>query len=321
MSDVARAVEILRRGGVVAFATETVYGLGADATDAAAVRRIFQIKGRPTTNPLIVHVADIAAAGKCAAQWPAAAQRVAEEFWPGPISLVVKKSANIVDEATAGKATVALRVPRHALALELLRAFGGPIAAPSANKSDHVSPTTARHVREELGEAVEMILDGGSCDVGIESTVLDLSGEIPTILRPGTITQSQIEAVVGNVARFVGSIEESLAASSPGMQRKHYAPRTKAVRFDSQPPTEAAGVGVIAVGDAGEFNTQRSTGKAEGSVRMELPGEPGGYARGFYAALRRLDEMGLRVIYVQMPPDEPAWAAVRDRIVRATTPS
>jgi L-threonylcarbamoyladenylate synthase len=327
MADIARAVEILRRGGVVAFATETVYGLGADATSAAAVRSIFQLKGRPANNPLIVHVADEESATRWAADWPAAAGRLAAEFWPGPISLVVKKSASIVDEATAGKATVALRAPNHPLALELLRTFGGPIAAPSANRSDHVSPTTADHVRQEFGDALELILDGGPCEVGIESTVIDLSEPVPMILRPGRVTRGQIEAVIGPVRVFSGSIEPHLAASSPGQQKRHYAPTTKAFRFDSKPPAEVAGFGLILMGgnecnaQRSTLNAQRSSGERQQSVTIELPGEPGGYAREFYAALRRLDQMHLTAIYIQLPPDKPVWAAVRDRIIRATSPS
>jgi len=191
------AADLLRRGGLVAFPTETVYGLGADATNAEAVARIFAVKGRPATNPLIVHVADLETAKRYAATWSDAAQTLAAVWWPGPLTLVVPKTPEIVDAVSAGRPTVALRVPDHPVALELLRAFGGPVAAPSANRSTHVSPTTADHVRQELGDEVDIILDGGPCSVGIESTVLDLTGDRPVILRPGGVTRQKIEAIVG----------------------------------------------------------------------------------------------------------------------------
>src|SRR3954452_8641218 len=194
-----RAVDILRAGGLVAFPTETVYGLGADAANPAAVRRIFAAKGRPPTNPLIVHVADVAAARRYAATWSDAAQTLAAVWWPGPLTLVVRRAPSIAPEVTAGRDTFGLRVPDHPLALELLRAFGGAVAAPSANRSNRVSPTTAEHVRQELGDAVDLVLDGGPCAVGIESTVLDLTGKVPAILRPGGVSRGQLEAILGKV--------------------------------------------------------------------------------------------------------------------------
>src|SRR3954471_1942381 len=223
MTNLDDATRILRSGGLVAFPTETVYGLGADATNAAAVAKIFAAKGRPATNPLIVHVADLETAKRYTAVWNDAAQTLAAVWWPGPLTLVVPKRPEIVDAATAGRPTVALRVPDHPLALELLRAFGGPIAAPSANRSTHVSPTTAQHVREELGDAVDLVLDGGPCGVGIESTVLDLTTTLPVILRPGAVTPEQIKAVIGQVHLFKGSAAEHVPASSPGQQSIHYA--------------------------------------------------------------------------------------------------
>src|SRR5947207_9629696 len=184
---IGKAVEILRAGGLVAFPTETVYGLGADATNAEAVAKIFAAKGRPATNPLIVHVADVDTARRFAASWPLAASHLAEQFWPGPLTLVLPRSPAIVPAVSAGLRTVGLRVPNHPLALQLLQQFGGPVAAPSANRSNRVSPTTAQHVRDELGDAVDLVLDGGPCAVGIESTVLDLTGDRPAILRPGGV--------------------------------------------------------------------------------------------------------------------------------------
>ena len=184
---IVRAAAIVRSGGLVAFPTETVYGLGADATNADAVAKIFTVKGRPPTNPLICHIADEEMAKRYATIWPLAASRIAQRFWPGPITIVVPKQPTIVDSVTAGLPTVGLRAPAHELTLQLIRVFDGPIAGPSANRSNHVSPTTAQHVRDEFADAIDMILDGGPCEVGIESTVLDLSTPRPTILRPGAI--------------------------------------------------------------------------------------------------------------------------------------
>ena len=300
MSQTIQAAAILRRGGVVAFPTETVYGLGADATNAEAVRKIFAIKGRPSTNPLICHVADAPTARRYAREWPPAASRLAERFWPGALSLVLLKSELIAAEVTAGRDTVGLRVPDHPLTLELLRAVDLPIAGPSANKSNHLSPTTARHVRDELGDAVDLILDGGPCTVGIESTVLDLSGMRPIILRPGGVSREAIEDVIGPVDVFGGVVGSSTAAASPGQQAKHYAPRTPAFRFEP---------------------VQRALLHSDGAALLEVGGEDvDAYARHLYARLRALDERGLHTIYIEMPPDRPEWRAVRDRIVRATRP-
>jgi L-threonylcarbamoyladenylate synthase len=319
MSSVARAVEVLRRGGLVAFPTETVYGLGADATNADAVAKVFAAKGRPSTNPLIVHVADRETARRYAATWDDAMQTMAAVWWPGPLTLVVPKNAVIVDAATAGRPTVALRVPDHPLALELLRAYGGPVAAPSANRSNQVSPTTADHVRAELGDRVDLVLDGGPCSVGIESTVLDLTGDRPVILRPGGVPRRKIEAILGPVELFGGSVDATEAAASPGQHARHYAPRTPAIRFETSQrklirPNAPDGKpnGVIVLSPMVVLK------KWENIVAM--PHSPEMYATHFYAVLRELDAMGMREIFIEMPPDKPEWEAVRDRIRRATTP-
>lgn len=313
-SNIEQAVEILRGGGLVAFPTETVYGLGADATNASAVERIYAVKGRPTTNPVIVHVADIERAQRYALDWPETAQKLAEQFWPGPLTMVLPKSPQIVDQVTAGLATVGLRVPNHPLALELLRAFDGPVGAPSANRSMRISPTTADHVREELGDDVQLILDGGPCDVGIESTVLDLSGDQPCVLRPGMVTRAMIEQVIGPVAMGKPLGDTHQPALAPGQQLTHYAPRTLAFRFNATQAVRIStdGVGIIDIAgiDRPRFN----------EATITLPSDPEQYARHFYAALRQLDRMDLKAIYVEMPPDAPAWAPVRDRIRRATRP-
>lgn len=336
MSDVSRAVRILRSGGLVAFPTETVYGLGGDATNAAAVQRIFTAKGRPPTNPLIVHVADESIARRYAADWPAAAAQLTQRFWPGPLALVVPKKDTIVDVATASLPTVGLRCPDHALALELLREFDGPIAAPSANRSTRVSPTTARHVREELGDAVDFILDGGPCRVGIESTVLDLSTTPPTVLRPGDITARQIEAEIGPVMVFRGVTSSSVPAHSPGQHARHYAPTAAAYRFDSRQIPQVAdwcrenldrAWAVLSIEPLGLDPAAAdllpivgTSGRGPAHKFILMPNAAPEYARCLYATLRSLDQEGIDVIWVQMPPDQPQWAAVRDRLARATKP-
>ena len=319
---------MLRAGGLVAFPTETVYGLGADATNPAAVARIFAAKGRPSTNPLIVHVADLETAKRYTAIWSDAMQTIGAVWWPGPIALVVPRAGGIVDAATAGRPTVALRVPDHPVALALLRAFGGPVAAPSANKSNHVSPTTAQHVRDELGDAVDVVLDGGPCAVGIESTVLDLTGVVPTILRPGGVAREEIETLVGPVELLGGHTSVAEAAPSPGRHAVHYAPRAPAYRFPRGRFREA-------------LAALRRRGITGNAALLELPGgdagwggypivsmraEPKSYAREFYAALRTLDQLLSQlpspggVILIEMPPESPEWLAVRDRITRASRP-
>jgi L-threonylcarbamoyladenylate synthase len=309
---IEQAAEILRRGGLVAFPTETVYGLGADARNGEAIKKIYAVKGRPSTNPLIVHVSGVAMAKLYSSRWPHPARILAQNFWPGPLTLVLPKSSEIVPEATAGLDTVALRMPDHPIAIKLIRKFDGPIAAPSANRSTHVSPTTAEHVRRELGNDVELILDGGPCRVGIESTVLDLTSTTPRILRPGDVTREQIEKFVGPVEMNSIVTQTTTAATSPGQQEIHYAPRTPAFRFDASQFNRFEGddVGVLLIGDSTRTNEHR----------ISLPDNPVSYAQGLYAALRRLDDLNLRAIYVQSPPDTPEWAAVRDRLRRATRP-
>jgi L-threonylcarbamoyladenylate synthase len=294
------ALSILRRGGVVAFPTETVYGLGADATNPRAVARVFEIKGRPGTNPLICHVADANVARRYVRAWPLAASQISEAFWPGPITIVLPKTDAIVPAVTAGLSTVGLRAPNHPLALELLRALDGALAAPSANKSSHVSPTTAQHVRDELDDAVDLILDGGPCEVGIESTVLSLVDDVPRILRPGGITREMIAKVLGRRIEEGREIASATAPqAAPGQLEKHYAPRTPAFRFEQH---------------------ERDRVDLTDAAIIEPALDPQAFARQFYARLRMLDGQQLRAIYIELPPDTLAWHAVRDRILRATRP-
>jgi L-threonylcarbamoyladenylate synthase len=324
VSQVARAVAVLRAGGLVAFPTETVYGLGADATNADAVRKIFAVKGRPSTNPLICHVADAAVARRYAAAWPFAASQLTRHFWPGPLTIVVRKTREIVAEATAGLDTVGLRAPDHPLTLELLRAFGKPLAGPSANKSTHVSPTTAKHVRDELGSEIELILDGGPCDLGIESTVLDLSGDRPAILRPGGASREQIEAIIGPVDMKSIVHPTSTPTMSPGQQSLHYAPRSVAYRFtrdqlarvlaDATDPQREAPA-ILFFGPT-PHEAQAVPFRGLG----ETPTTPPEHARVLYSMLRELDRLGADRIFVEMPPDTSEWTAIRDRLLRATKP-
>jgi L-threonylcarbamoyladenylate synthase len=293
-----RTVEILRRGGVVAFPPKRCTAWVPTATNARAVERVFQIKGRPSTNPLICHVADAGIARRYAASGRLRRSRLPTRFWPGPVTIVLPKTEAIVSTVTAGLDTVGLRAPNHPLALELLRAFDGPLAGPSANKSNHVSPTTAGHVRDELGDDVDLVLDGGPCSVGIESTVLSLAGDVPRILRPGAITREMIESVIGMTVEETGTVAQTTKPqSSPGQFEKHYAPRTPAYRFEPR---------------------ERHQIDLTDAAIIEPTLDPQAYARQFYARLRLLDAQQLRAIYIELPPDVSEWHAVRDRILRAT---
>lgn len=293
---ISQAAELIRGGRLVAFPTETVYGLGADALDAAAVRRIYAAKGRPPTSPLIVHVDSLSMARSLAAEWPAQADLLAEWFWPGPLTLVVKKIAAIPGEVTAGLDTVGLRMPAHPMALELIRLSGVPIAAPSANLFTELSPTHAEHVRQSLGDRVDMVLDGGPTVVGIESTVLSLAGDAPLLLRPGMISREELEARIGPVGILQDAGEG--AHSSPGLHRKHYSPRTPLLLVEGG-ALPASGHGVYL-----------SHGKT-------MPPDPASYAAALYATLHEMDSKGLDWIAVERLPPGPEWDAIRDRLTRA----
>ncbi len=310
------AAEVLRRGGLVAFPTETVYGLGAHALDEAAVARIYTAKGRPSYNPLIVHVADAEAARALVADWPEDAERLARAFWPGPLTMVLRKRGVVPDAITAGLPTVAVRVPDHPVALALLQEAGIPIAAPSANRFTELSPTTAAHVAESLDDAVDIVLDGGPTTVGIESTVVDLTGPTPRVLRPGMITAAAIGRVVGPVDETVLPVEAGTARSSPGMVDRHYAPRARLLPFDDA--TRAAAIAEATAAAAG--------GARVGSLAFELlpvtdaramPRNAAAYARRLYAELHALDELECDLVLVERVPEGPEWAGVRDRLERA----
>jgi L-threonylcarbamoyladenylate synthase len=305
--EVRRAAEILRAGGLVAFPTETVYGLGADASNQKAVARLYAVKRRPADHPVILHLDSLERALAWARDVPREAMLLAERFWPGPLTLVLKRSAKAGDFVTGGQDTVGLRVPSHPIAKELLSAFGGAIAAPSANRFGLVSPTTAAHVREDLGADVDLVLEGGASEVGIESTIVDLSGRAPVLLRPGTISKAQLEEVLSK-------IEEKTHASprhSGGLER-HYAPRTPAqlVATHELDREIAKGKNTVAV-----LAFSRPDERVDFWLRM--PREPRAYAQRLYAALRELDGAGCERILVEAPPKAPEWSAVRDRLRRA----
>ena len=296
---VEHAAGLIRAGKLVAFPTETVYGLGANALDPAAVARIFEVKGRPSTSPLILHVDSIEMARSLASAWPAAAGELARRFWPGPLTLVVPKSTGVPDVATAGLPTVGLRMPAHPMALELIRAAGVPIAGPSANRFTSLSPTTAEHVRASLGDAVDYILDGGPCPVGIESTVL--SADPPVLFRPGVIPLTELEAVTGPLRMAKAGAG---AHASPGMHKRHYQPATPL--YLGAPPVTGRG-----------FWLRLTPGGPGAGMRM--PADPRGYAALLYATLHSLDRQGFDWIAVEPPPDAPEWAGVLDRLRRAAT--
>lgn len=319
-ASVAEAAEVLRRGGLVAFPTETVYGLGAHALDPAAVERIYRAKGRPAYNPLIVHVADVEQARGLSSAWPDAADRLAERFWPGPLTLVVPRAPAIPDAVSAGLATVGIRVPAHPVAHALLRAAGIPIAAPSANRSTRISPTTAEHVRRGLGDRVDLILDGGPTAVGIESTVLSLAGPVATVLRPGILSLDELREVLGDVRVSGDDPGGDAARPSPGMMDRHYAPAAQVRLFDpatrdaafaeaARAAAEGRSVGVIAFAPA----------RAEGARVVEMPPDARGYASRLYAALHDLDAAGCEAVWIERVPDGADWAGVRDRLHRAAT--
>ena len=308
--EIQHAAALLRSGKLVAFPTETVYGLGANALDADAVARIFEVKGRPNTSPVIVHVGEREMVAKVAASWPPAAQILAQKFWPGPLTLVLPKTAVVSDIVTAGLPTVGVRMPAHRLALALIRAAQVPVAAPSANRFTQLSPTTAEHVREGLGDRVDYILDGGPCYVGIESTVLSLAAEVPVLLRPGGISRQQIEEVIGPV--ITGEHPPEGPHESPGMHLRHYSPRTPVFLVEAgRVPQEGRGA-YLKISDP----PQRKI-----SETITMPSNAREYAASLYRILHDLDAKGYDWIAVEKPTGGAEWEAVLDRLCRASSTS
>ncbi len=313
--EIEKAVDLLEAGELVAFPTETVYGLGADAGNAFAVARIFAAKGRPATHPLIVHVSSFGAARAWAAEVPAAATKLAEAFWPGPLTLVLPKAAGVPAAVTGGQSSVALRAPAHPVARALLAAFGRGIAAPSANRYGRISPTRAVDVHEELGGRVALVLDGGDCEVGLESTIVAcLEGRV-TLLRPGSISRSQVEDVVGRVEDPGAD-----APRAPGRDRSHYAPGTPMSLVAAEDLRQEVDAALARGERVAVLARAAATTDAGGVTWLRMPEAPAAYGRALYAALRRLDASGADRILVAAVPVGEAWAAVADRLARASAP-
>jgi L-threonylcarbamoyladenylate synthase len=317
---VQRAAELLRAGEAVALPTETVYGLAANALDARAVERIFQIKGRPAHNPIIVHVASVGMAKRCVADWPALADRLAKSFWPGPLTLVLPRAQEIPSLITAGGPTVGVRWPSHPFIQAVIRECGFPLAAPSANPSNRVSPTTAAHVRKSLGQKLRLIVDGGQAQIGIESTVLDISGAPPRLLRPGMIHEQALIAVTGELA--MGARQGAEVLKSPGLLRRHYSPKAKLVLWAWEDEKELqrrcaeAECGVRNAAVHLVAHTRIPSGAGFGRVSV-IPHDPAAFARAIYAELHQCDEVGAELIVVEALPDAPEWRAITDRLRRA----
>ena len=311
---VQEAAAVLHRGGLVAFPTETVYGLGADAENPAAVARIFAAKGRPADHPLIIHMAHSDPLDRWSRDIPPAAFHLTQLYWPGPLTLILRRASHVSDRVTGGQDTVGLRVPDHPLALALLEVFGGGIAAPSANRFGQVSPTTATHVREELGDAVDLLLNGGPCRVGIESTILDLSGYQPRLLRLGAIALDELEVVLEQPIASPGSN----APRAPGMLRAHYAPKTPLYIV----PTLHLAAEIcrhLRQGQNIAVLAMPTTLLPESCPWHPMPAHPAGWARELYAQLRALDKQGLDAILIEKPPTGADWQAVNDRLGRAAS--
>lgn len=294
-SRIKQAAEVLRRGGLVAFPTETVYGLGADASNDQALRAVFRVKGRPGSHPLIIHLHSVEQVGEWAVAVPPAAFELGRRFWPGPLTLILRRAAAVSKIATGGQDTVGLRVPDHPVALSLLQAFRGGIAAPSANRFGRVSPTSAEHVRRDLGDEVDLILDGGTCRVGVESTIVDFTSRRPVILRPGGVSRERLEESLGETLAVRGASRIRV----PGQLRSHYAPRARVVLADEETGRDKA-------------DALRARGK-----RVVFLGKREVVARDLYASLRRADDSGAEVIVVALPQERGLGLAVRDRLRKA----
>jgi L-threonylcarbamoyladenylate synthase len=317
---VERAVEFLRAGQIVALPTETVYGLAANAFDSAAVERIFTAKGRPANNPIIVHVADLEMAHRCVREWPAIADRLAKAFWPGPLTLVLPRSPQIPDAVTAGGDTVGIRWPSHPFMQAVIRGCGFPLAAPSANVSNQISPTNAEHVRKSLGGKIPLIVDGGQSQVGIESTVLDMTTTPPQVLRPGMIHTESLLAAIGGVDLSLAGVMDSGALRSPGQLPKHYSPKAR-VRLlawrdeaDLRAQLQALGCPASKVHVIAHSHIPLSEELGRVSV---IPHDAEAYARAIYAELHHCDESGAELIVIEKLPAGPEWQGIADRLRRA----
>lgn len=315
---IARAAALIRAGRLVAIPTETVYGLAGNALDPAAIARIYAAKGRPAHNPLIAHVADAAQAEALAAEWPAMARALAAQFWPGPLTLVLRRKAHVPADLAAGLDTFGVRVPDHPVARALIRAAGVPLAAPSANRFTEVSPVTAAQVAHGLGNAVDLILDAGHTRVGIESTVVDVSGGRAVLLRPGMITAAELAAVVGPVGRGASPDREDAPRAAPGMVARHYAPRARVLVAPTdgfEETVRRAGAGRIGV------LTHSVALHASWHFARRLPPSAAAFAAGLYDALHDADAADCDVLVIEQVPSAPEWDAIRDRLQRAAHPA
>jgi L-threonylcarbamoyladenylate synthase len=317
-ADVSRAAAMLRKGELVVFPTETVYGLGADAGNPIAIAKIFAAKGRPVDHPLIIHLPDASHLGRWAVDIPEAAEKLAATFWPGPLTLILKRHPSVLDAVTGGQDTVGLRVPNHPLALQLLREFDGGVAAPSANRFGRISPTIAAHVHEELGDAVSMILDGGPCAVGIESTILDLSAGTPRILRPGMLDAEAIGGVLGRVPKLGGA---QGAPRVSGSLEAHYAPRTRLQLVTTEGIAETASRALGAGQRIAMFSAHPPARSHKNLAWCPASVDAVQFAHNLYARLRELDAMGFDLLLVEEPPTDEPWRAVTDRLRRAAAGS
>jgi L-threonylcarbamoyladenylate synthase len=318
---IAEAADVLRAGGLVAFPTETVYGLGARALDEAAVRKIFAAKGRPSGHPLIAHVEGEAGARAVAAAWSDRASRLAAAFWPGPLTLVVPKEAHVPAAVTGGGDSIAVRAPAHPIARALIAVLGEPLAAPSANRYQSLSPTTAQHVVKGLGDAVDLVLDGGACHAGIESTVLDLRSDPPRVLRPGALDLASLRTVVPDVVLGEEVVAPDASRASPGMDARHYAPRARVVVCERAEVLLHAAKALLQSTRVGVV--QRGGEAADGATSIiwrVLPDDPEAYARALFATLHELDDAGCELVVIEDVPDDDRWWAVKDRLRRAATP-
>ncbi|MFF0967763.1 L-threonylcarbamoyladenylate synthase [Streptomyces sp. NPDC003703] len=316
-SDIEKAAGVLRDGGLVALPTETVYGLGADAENPAAVSRIFQVKGRPPSHPLIVHIGGAEHLDDWVQEVPETARLLAGAFWPGPLTLVLRRGARVPLEATGGLETVAVRVPDHPVALALLSAFGGGVTAPSANRFGSVSPTTADHVRAELGDTVDFVLDGGTCEVGVESTIVDVTGDVPSILRPGGVTREDLEAVLGHPL----AVPSTSAVRVPGQHPSHYAPRARVVLVEPEEVVAEARLARERGHRVGVFLPPALAGTAvEAHAVVAVPASTAAYARGLYGFLRELDRQECDLIVASLPAEEGLGLAIANRLRRAAGP-
>ncbi len=296
--NIRKAAEILRNGGLVVMPTETVYGVAADMTNVDAVKRVFAAKGRPLENPLIVHIADHDQTPALVSAWSEDAESLARRFWPGPLTLVAQKSTRVPSEVTSGLDTVAIRMPSHPVARALLQAAGIPLAAPSANRFMHLSATRADHIDPALGEQVDLILDGGPCQVGLESTVVNCAVSPPVILRPGGVTRAEIQAAL---KRPLGAMPPGGPRRSPGMYSRHYAPEAPVILTELLEP--------------GQVGLSFEEANGEGQIRMPL--DPVAYGATLYDALHKLDQQNPDAIFVEIPPETPDWEAVLDRLRKA----